>query len=58
MLYFVTWCNYGQHCNLAYATVAYTFANHQVINQKKNLSWAMNGKAMGNSNFFPWTENL
>ena len=34
------------NCTLLYTFVAYTFPNHQVINQSKNLSWPINGKAV------------
>ena len=33
------------NCTLTYTFVAYTFANYQVVNQGKNLSWPTNGKA-------------
>ena len=34
------------NCALLYKFVAYAFVNHQVINQSKNLSWPINGKAI------------
>ena len=34
------------NCTLLYTFVVYEFSNHQVINQKKNLSRPMNGKVI------------
>ena len=39
------------NCTLCYAFVAYTFAHHQVINQRKNLSWPMNAISLGRKFF-------